>query len=472
MSRMGIFPKTFIYTISLLILVALVAHGLIFLLMPSFYHEQIEKELRSDITVIMEEIRKAEISEFADIISSAAESTGTYIELSYKDQLICSVNINVAASTGTEVDIIKKENYNVEIMNEPVSTDFFNGTSTSKDEISMQVPFTDQSNSYLLLKKTMQPLNDASKVIVSILPFSILICIILSAAFSLLYSRTLTRRIRKMSEATDNMIILDREARCDINGKDEIGVLGKNIDHLYSRLIRTIEDLEISYNKMCEAEQAKIDFLRSASHELKTPITAMNIMLENMVLDVGKYKEHQRYLPKVKEMAEQLGDMVHNILDASNRGGSAESTPPTHLNIAEIVECSLEPHMMMARNGGIKVECHIDESLQVFTNKDLIVKVFSNIISNAIYYNRQGGYVSIYNDGNNLVIENTGETISSEHLDHIFEPFYRPDFARKRSSGGNGLGLYIVDKLLSDLGFTYCFTPTADQDGMKFEIWF
>ena len=78
---------------------------------------------------------------------------------------------------------------------------------------------------------------------------------------------------------------------------DEIGILANQINQLYQNLLSTIEHLQEEKDKVSEAEKQKIDFLRSASHELKTPVTALNAMLENMILKVGKYSDYEEYLP-------------------------------------------------------------------------------------------------------------------------------------------------------------------------------
>ena len=71
----------------------------------------------------------------------------------------------------------------------------------------------------------------------------------------------------------------------------------------------------------------KLNFLRSASHELKTPVTALNAMLENMILKVGKYGDYEEYLPLCKERTEQLSKMISEVLDASKLGSTvAEKT--------------------------------------------------------------------------------------------------------------------------------------------------
>ena len=96
-----------------------------------------------------------------------------------------------------------------------------------------------------------------------------------------------------------------------------IGILAYNINSLYENLLNTIISLEEEIKNVSESEKVKVDFLRSASHELKTPLMSMHIMIENMLYDIGKYKNHYIYLEKCKDIVSELSKMVQEILDTS-----------------------------------------------------------------------------------------------------------------------------------------------------------
>lgn len=91
---------------------------------------------------------------------------------------------------------------------------------------------------------------------------------------------------------------MDRAACCSIHTGDEIGTLAQNVNDLYSNLLSTIEHLEQEKDAARDMERAKVDFLRAASHELKTPVTALNATLENMILGIGKYQDYAVWLPE------------------------------------------------------------------------------------------------------------------------------------------------------------------------------
>ena len=102
----------------------------------------------------------------------------------------------------------------------------------------------------------------------------------------------------------------------------------------------------------------------------------------------------------------------------------------------------------------------------------MIKKVISNLLSNTVSYTSKGGMIRIYLEGQKLIFENECVPIPREYLTHIFEPFYRPDDSRDRNTGGNGLGLYIVDTILKTLQIPYRFTAMENNRGMRFMIEF
>lgn len=97
-------------------------------------------------------------------------------------------------------------------------------------------------------------------------------------------------------------------------------------------------------------------------------------------------------------------------------------------------------------------------------------KAVSNVLANALAYTEAGKAVSVYVGGRSLVIENECVPIPDNEICRLFEPFYRPDFSRSREYGGNGLGLYIVDTLLTSIDIPYSFTPMKSHAGMCFTI--
>ena len=300
------------------------------------------------------------------------------------------------------------------------------------------------------------------------LPFSLVCCMVISVICSLLFSKAIVGPIKSISASTERMMKLDRAAVCPIHTKDEIGSLAQNVNDLYSNLLSTIEHLEQEKDRVSEMERAKVDFLRAASHELKTPVTALNATLENMILGVGKYQDYATYLPECKKMVEQLSEMIHEILETSKLNAMDE--PAKSFDAAELLTELCEPYQIIAAAHQTAFSLNLPEQFPVTLPVGLFSKAVSNILANAVAYTGAGKTVSVYVDGRRLVIENECEPIPDAEIRRLFEPFYRPDFSRSRDSGGNGLGLYIVDTLLTSMNIPYSFAPMKSPPGMCFTI--
>lgn len=308
--------------------------------------------------------------------------------------------------------------------------------------------------------------------ILKALPISLIFCTIISLFCSLIFSKALTKPIKQITKTTELMSKLDKEVRCPINSFDEIGTLANNVNNLYVDLISTIEDIEKEKQRVTEIEQSKIDFLRSASHELKTPVTALNAILENMILGVGKYKDKDIYLLQCKDITTNLSNMIKEILDTSRMDFITECENKETFNLSQILLECCKPFELIAKSKHINFKIDIKEECNLFLSKKSLEKILSNLLSNAVSYTKEGKHIVVSLEANKLVIENECKPIPKEKLVHIFEPFYRPDFARDRKDGGNGLGLYFVDILAKTMELRYTFEPMNMPEGMRFTLYF
>lgn len=308
--------------------------------------------------------------------------------------------------------------------------------------------------------------------ILKALPISLIFCSVVSLVCSLLFSKAITKPIRQISKTTNQMADLEKAIRCPVHSSDEIGLLAENVNTLYANLISTIENLEVEKKKVSEAEQSKIDFLRAASHELKTPVTALNAILENMILGVGKYKDKDACLLQCKEITAQLAKMIKEILDTSRMDFISESSHKDRFDLSETLPAFCEPFQLIAKSKNIDFQMDIQEKCPLCLSKKSLDKILSNLLSNAVQYTKEGDGISVSLKADQIVIENACTPIPPEKLSHLFEPFYRPDFARDRKEGGNGLGLYIVDVVAKAIGLSYTFEAVTGPQRMRFTLYF
>jgi len=311
-----------------------------------------------------------------------------------------------------------------------------------------------------------------TKTILKTFPISILCCAGISLLFSYFFSKGITTPILSISKSANQMTNLDPDAKVIVSSTDEIGVLAVDINNLYQSLLFTIRSLELEKEKVSLAEKEKIDFLRAASHELKTPVTELNATLENMILGISEYRDYETYLPKCKEITEQLGDMIIDILNASRLQMQSNNEPCTNISLESLVADLCKSYRLIAETKGIIFRTELSSNISVYLPENQLKKVISNVLSNAVNYTEAGRTISVTLGPDKLSVCNECSVLLPEQLQHIFEPFYRPNLTHSQESGGNGLGLYIVQTILDRLLLKYQFSPMPEDKGMNFTIWF
>ena len=187
-----------------------------------------------------------------------------------------------------------------------------------------------------------------------------------------------------------------------------------------------------------------------------------------MILGVGKYQDHAAYLPECKEMVEQLSGMIHEVLETSKLSTIMEQ--PKLVDISDLLAELCEPYQMIAAAHQISFSLDLPEKFSASLSVGPFSKVVCNVLANAVAYTETGKSVSVYIDGRSLIVENECIPIPDNEIRRLFEPFYRPDFSHSSESGGNGLGLYIVDMLLTSMDISYSFVPMKSPQGMCFTI--
>ena len=469
MRKLKLFPKTFLYTFSLMIVIVAVSHLLIYILLPTVYNFRQRSELENDVAKMCEDMADTPDSERLSLVTEFAGKWCADISVSY-DGYTYETNLLNASETerlnGATEDvnvIAEKSDGKIKIslsQNPQGGTDFFYVERILPNE-----------NGYVKATVSRQQIEDAVSTVIVILPITAFLCTLISILSALAYSHMLTKPIKQISSATKQMQELTSDVRCEIQTHDEIEALAENVNNLYDNLLKTIHDLEQEIHKVEEMEVQKTNLLRSASHELKTPVTAVNVMLENMILNVGKYKDHSVYLPKCKVLMEQLAAMIHEILDVS-KFEKPQDGEDEEIDLSELIPQVLPPYAIIAKSKGICIETDTYEKLLICYPLPMIKKVISNLLANAVSYTSKGGSIRIYIENQNLIFENECVPISQKYLTHIFEPFYRPEYGSSPDKGGNGLGLYIVDTILKTLQIPYMFAAIEDNSGMRFTIEF
>jgi PAS domain S-box-containing protein len=198
-------------------------------------------------------------------------------------------------------------------------------------------------------------------------------------------------------------------------------------------------------------DQLRADFLSMVSHELKSPLSSL-LMQISVVLDglAGKVTTKQKdLLGKAKEKTKGMITLVNDILDYRRLEEGKSLQKIESLNLAEILERTIELMRLSADEKGVRMTSEIAEELPSFSgDRGGMEAIFVNLISNAIKYTPKGGNVNVSlnkeGKGTRIMVVDTGMGIPDEDIDQIFEKFYRIKTEETRSISGSGLGLSIV----------------------------
>jgi two-component system sensor histidine kinase SenX3 len=224
---------------------------------------------------------------------------------------------------------------------------------------------------------------------------------------------------------------------------------------LTSRLILVLADDRTREQRV---ESIRRDFVANVSHELKTPVGALNLLAEA----VGEAKDDPeavvRFSSRMHLESERLTRLVQQIIDLSRLQNDILSDDATAIKVGELVGEACEHSATDAEHKGIEIVTSVEPDLQVHGDRSQLHAAVSNLVENAVTYSPEGSRVTVtalLDDGDvRLTVTDNGIGIPGDELDRIFERFYRVDPARARATGGTGLGLSIVKHVAASNGGT------------------
>ena len=288
---------------------------------------------------------------------------------------------------------------------------------------------------------------DAKELSFKFLPYSLSISVLFSIVISLMYAKVITNNIKEIKKVTGKMMKLDRKAKLKVDSTNEIGELKSQINDLYSTLLNLIDDLEIKNKEIKKFEKLKYDFFRGASHELKTPLASLKIILENMKYNIGKYKDKEKYIGNCIDIVNELNQSISQILSISSLEHLKNDEENVVIN--EILTKVIDKYILLAKEKNITINNKLKEE-KIYIGKPALKLLLSNLISNAVKYSDRGGIINIGIKDNFLYIENSYEKVKDLDINAMFEVNF--DLNKENS---NGLGLYIVKNILKNYNIEY-----------------
>ncbi len=272
---------------------------------------------------------------------------------------------------------------------------------------------------------------------------------LLALIVGLFMSHRLTVPIHKLTEVTDRMSQGDLSARAPVVGQDEISQLSSQFNEMAIRLEESFSDLAAERDTLRR-------FIADASHELRTPITALYTFNELLMGAAANDPDAQiEFLTESQVQLKRLEWITHNLLDLSRLEGGLVTLELEHHDISDLLHAAVNPFRPLAheRQIALQITCPANlPSLQC--NRVRTILALSNLLDNALKFTSPGGKITLgvtpHATHLDIWIQDSGTGIPAKDLPHIFERFYR---GRDNHTTGSGLGLAIVQGIIDAHGW-------------------
>ncbi|MEC1968339.1 HAMP domain-containing sensor histidine kinase [Bacillus cereus] len=315
---------------------------------------------------------------------------------------------------------------------------------------------------------SLQPITKATELMSDYYIYIIAFVLVLSLIVSFYYSRIITKPLLKINEATKKIMKFEFQDQLSIKSKNEIGELSSNINQLSDRMKGYINQLKDDLKKEKQLEQTRKDFIAGVSHELKTPLSVMQVSA-SMLQDGIAPEMNQYYWEALEKEIEKMNVLIDEMLNLAKYESGTYQIQMEQVNVVGLIQQVEKDLHGQIDEKSLKIIMNIDD-VCVKVKANLLEQVITNLFTNAIRYTdaKQMIVIDVKEEEHDVYIgfENKGSHIAEENIEKIWDQFYRVDKSRKRVCGGTGLGLSIVKNIFELHDAEYGVTNT--EDGVLF----
>ena len=265
------------------------------------------------------------------------------------------------------------------------------------------------------------------------------VAVVLACLMGILVSRRLAKPIKSITSTAAQIRSGDLTARTGIMGDDEIGQLGETFDDMATSLER---DLKLEHRLTSDV-----------AHELRTPLMAMLATVEAM--QDGVLPADEEHLETVASEVRRLSRLVAAMLQLSRIENGTTPFKPEKTDIVGLVRSIVSSQEQLFSDRGLRLNLNVNvprKELMADVDRDMIRQALINLMSNALRYTPEGGWVvvTVSQEGRDAVVSvsDTGIGIAKEDLARVFSRFWRSDASRERESGGLGVGLAVTKEIV------------------------
>ena len=304
---------------------------------------------------------------------------------------------------------------------------------------------------YIVTTADYDELNSSSKSILTTTIVTGLIIIFFGGIIALFLTNTLVKPINKLKSCMEIAGKGDLTVSCDIDSKDEIGILANSFNNMLAENKRLLEET-VQYDKL------KTEFIANMSHELRTPLNIIfsAAQLFDVLISKGENLNNDKirnYTSSIKQNCYRLLRLVNNLIDMTKIDSGYMKLELRNENIVqvaeEITQSTAEYVQYMSRT--IVFDTDEEEKVMAF-DPEKLERILLNLISNAIKFTNSGDKINVnlYDKGDHVIIsvKDTGRGILEEKLSQLFQRFKQIDPLLNRSHEGSGIGLSLVKALV------------------------
>ena len=449
----NIFWKTFVMTIIMLLSITFIAFILIYVLLPEFYQnhkidnyaQRIEQQLTN-----LEETNS--LGEEIIILNEILSGDSLFALLSEAGEVVYQTKRVQYITRQADVESI------YESMTPEVDEHAFEYLMFHYET------HHDGPRRLIVTIFLLEALDEIRIVIMNLYPFIVIFCILFASIISFIFSHWVATPIKKIGKAAEKMIHLEPNVTIPVNSRDEIGTLSHDISFLYEQLRGVIVTLEQELRRYSDAENKKIEFLQTVSHEMKTPLASANALIEGIIYEVPPYHENQKkYLEECRDFLQKTIQLTKESLNLSEQ----YKEPEAICQLQDLISETSSLYSVIFMSKQLSYTEDIPEGIFIKTKVNLLNKVLSNLFSNAANYTSEKGEVSVNYEDGFLNISNTCIPLTKDEINEIFKPL----MTKSQHEHSTGLGLFIVKQLLRQLKIVYSFEPKDDGTGMVFKLY-
>ena len=319
-----------------------------------------------------------------------------------------------------------------------------------------QIDFTfqDGEEGSIFIVTAMEQIVPEVKGILADLSISIVLILIFTAGMLTIWIyQGIINPIRKLKVAAQNIKEGNLDFHIEPSNQDEIGELCQTFEDMRFRLKESAEE------KVSSEKENKV-LIRNISHDLKTPITAIKGYVEGIMDGVADTPEkHDKYIRTIYNKANEMDALIDELTLYSNIDTNRIPYNFNRINVADYFDDCVDEVGLDLESKNIQLTYidYADKDVLIIADPEQLRRVIHNIIGNSIkYLDKKQGFISIrirdVGDFIQVEIEDNGKGIAAKDLPYIFDRFYRTDASRNSSTGGSGIGLSIVKKIIEDHG--------------------